>query len=360
MTTSIAERARELTDSRRPFVHATVVRAQEPTSAQAGDDAVILADGSIEGFVGGVCTESSVRAAALNTLRDGNSLLLRVLPESSDAFPETPGALVVVNPCHSGGALEIFLRPVLPRPLIGVAGATPIAGAVAELAGFLDFEVTQEALGFSAPSGGPGAGGTLLPGFSAPSGGPGAGGSTAGYAGAIAVVVAGLGRDEERQIRAALDAGVPFVALVSGRRRGAEVLDGMGLTDQERARVHPHAGIDIGARTPKEIALAVLAQIVQAVRSGGLTPAPPPVRDTPAPRGPGSSAPFGGPGAGNDAAPRGPGSSAPSGGPGAGNDTAVDPVCGMTVVVGPETPHARVDGQDHWFCCTRCLEAFTA
>ena len=313
--TTIADRARELTDSRRPFVHATVVRAQEPTSAQAGDDAVILADGSIEGFVGGVCTESSVRAAALDTLRDGHSLLLRVLPESSETFPETPGAMVVVNPCHSGGAIEIFLRPVLPRPLIGVAGATPIAGAVTELAGFLDFDVTQ-GLGSAAPSGEPGAGG----------------GTAGGYAGATAVVVAGLGRDEERQIRAALDAGVSFVALVSGRRRGAAVLDGMGLTAEERARVHPHAGIDIGARTPKEIALAVLAEIVRAVRSGGLEAAPPP--DAPAP-----AAPV-------------PVTIAPH--------QAIDPVCGMTVVVGPDTPHARVDGQDHWFCCTRCLEAFTA
>jgi xanthine dehydrogenase accessory factor len=155
MTTSTAERARELTAARRPFVHATVVRAQEPTSARAGDDAVILADGSIEGFVGGVCAETSVRAAAMDTLRDGNSMLLRVLPEESAGFPETPGALVVVNPCHSGGAIEIFLRPVLPKPLIAVAGESPISRAVTELAGFLDFEVTGSYDGVTGPSGPP-------------------------------------------------------------------------------------------------------------------------------------------------------------------------------------------------------------
>src|SRR5689334_24568117 len=104
-TMTIAERAAELTLSRLPFVHATVVRAQEPTSARPGDDAVILEDGSIEGFVGGVCAESSVRAAALDALKDGNSMLLRVLPEEAAGFPEAPGALVVVNPCHSGGAI---------------------------------------------------------------------------------------------------------------------------------------------------------------------------------------------------------------------------------------------------------------
>ena len=118
--TDIAERARTLTLQRRPFVHATVVRAQEPTSARAGDAAVILDDGSIEGFVGGQCAESSVRSAALGTLRDGRTLLLRVLPDSSAGFPETPGALVVVNSCHSGGAIEIFLRPVLPAPVVGL------------------------------------------------------------------------------------------------------------------------------------------------------------------------------------------------------------------------------------------------
>ncbi len=113
MTISIADRIVELTDSRVPFVRATVVRAQEPSSAHAGDRAIILADGSIEGFVGGHCAASSVRSAALGTLGSGESLLLRVLPED-EGFPETPGASVVVNPCLSGGALEIYLEPLLP------------------------------------------------------------------------------------------------------------------------------------------------------------------------------------------------------------------------------------------------------
>ena len=113
--TSITARMDELTGNRRPFVHALVVRAQEPTSARAGDAAIILDDGSIEGFVGGQCAESSVRAAALDTLRDGRSLLLRVLPDNTVGFPDSPGALVVVNPCHSGGAVEIFLKPEIGR-----------------------------------------------------------------------------------------------------------------------------------------------------------------------------------------------------------------------------------------------------
>ncbi|WP_433650369.1 XdhC family protein [Micromonospora zamorensis] len=286
--TTIAERARELTDTREPFVHATVVRAQDPTSARPGDAAVIRSDGSIEGFVGGVCAESSVRAAALDTLRDGTSLLLRVLPEGAAPFPDTPGARVVVNPCHSGGAIEVFLRPMLPAPALRVVGSTPISAAVANLAAFLDFDVV----------------------------------AADDCTGCTAVVVAGLGKGEQDAIRAALDAGVGFIALVASGRRGAALLDELGLTDAERARVHSPAGVDIGARTPAEIALSIMAEVVRAIRMDGLAPA--------------------------------------SGAPAARPQQAVDPVCGMTVLVGPETPHARVDGQDFWFCCAGCLASYTA
>jgi xanthine dehydrogenase accessory factor len=286
--TTIADRARELTASREPFVQATVVRAQEPTSARPGDAAVIRADGSIEGFVGGVCAESSVRAAALDALRDGDALLLRVLPDGAAPFPEAPGARVVVNPCHSGGAVEVFLRPMLPAPALRLVGGTPIAAAVATLAAFLDFDVV----------------------------------TSDDHAGCTAVVVAGLGRGEQDAIRAALDAGVGFVALVASHKRGAVVLDELGLTDAERARVHSPAGLDIGARTPQEIALSIMSEVVRAIRVDGLSPS--------------------------------------SGAPAARPQQAVDPVCGMTVLVGPETPHVRIDGQDVWFCCAGCLARFNA
>ncbi|PPA58113.1 XdhC family protein [Micromonospora chalcea] len=286
--TTIARRTQDLTVSRAPFVHATVVRAQDPTSARPGDDAVILPDGTIEGFVGGVCAENSVRAAALDTLRDGKALLLRVLPDGTPAFPETPGARVVVNPCHSGGALEIFLRPVLPVPVLGLVGDTPISAAVATLAAFLDFEVA----------------------------------TSGDYAGATAVVVAGLGKGEQDAIRAALDAGVGHIALVASRKRGAAVLDELALSDAERARVRTPAGLEIGARSPQEIALSIMAEVVRALRVDGLASSPAPPAALP--------------------------------------QQAVDPVCGMTVLIGPETPHVRIDGTDHWFCCPGCLDRHVA
>lgn len=314
-TTSTAERARELTAARRPFVHATVVRAQEPTSARAGDDAVILADGSIEGFVGGVCAETSVRAAAMDTLRNGDSMLLRVLPEDSAGFPELPGALVVVNPCHSGGAIEIFLRPVLPKPLIGVSGTSPIAAAAGALAEFLDFEVTGD------------------------------------YQGASAVVVAGLGRDEEQAIRAALDAGVPMIALVASHTRSMILLDAMGLSGDERDRIRPHAGIAIGARTPKEIALSVLAEIVRELREGSLETAA--VKKVAAHAEAAAFAKAEPEFVAGPTLPVGPATTPIIA------QTAIDPVCGMTVVIGPDTPHGVVDGQDFWFCCPGCLKKHT-
>jgi len=286
--TTIARRTQDLTVSRAPFVHATVVRAQDPTSARPGDAAVILPDGTIEGFVGGVCAENSVRAAALDTLRDGKALLLRVLPDGTPAFPETPGARVVVNPCHSGGALEIFLRPVLPVPVLGLVGDTPISAAVATLAAFLDFEVAM----------------------------------SGDYAGATAVVVASLGKGEQDAIRAALDAGVGHIALVASRKRGAAVLDELALSDAERARVRTPAGLEIGARSPQEIALSIMAEVVRALRVDGLASSPAPPAALP--------------------------------------QQAVDPVCGMTVLIGPDTPHVRIDGTDHWFCCPGCLDRHVA
>jgi xanthine dehydrogenase accessory factor len=286
-------RAAELRSERIPFVHATVVRAQAPTSARPGDDAVVLADGAIEGFVGGQCAHESVRAAALSALEDGEPLLLRVLPAGEAGFPEAEGARVAVNPCLSGGALEIFLEPHLPAPVVAVVGETPIADALAAMAEPLGFAFdSYRSLGGRRPEG------------------------------ASAVIVCSLGRDEPESLRAALDAGVPFVGLVASRRRGEAVLAAAGLSQAERQRVHTPVGLDIGARSAAEIALSIMAQLVQELRRGGLgasgrpgTESPPPVRS-------------------------------------------VDPVCGMTVVVGPSTPHRRVDGADLWFCGAHCRDSY--
>jgi xanthine dehydrogenase accessory factor len=290
-------RMTELVTHRVPFVHVTVVRAQKPTSVHPGDDAIVLADGSIEGFVGGVCAEGSVRTAALDALEAGETMLLRVLPDSDEEFPDTPGARVVTNPCLSGGALEMFLEPQFPDPLLGVVGDTPIARAVREMAGPLGFEV---------------------------------GGN---FEGATAVIVSSHGRGEHEPIRAALKAGVGFIGVVASHRRGSALLAELELTDEERARIRTPVGLRIGASTAAEIALSIMAEVVQAIRIDGLTAADR-TTSVPAPPAP-SQAPV----------------------------TAIDPVCGMTVVIGPDTPHLHLDGLpaiDHWFCCVGCRDTFAA
>ncbi|ETW24670.1 carbon monoxide dehydrogenase F protein [Mycobacterium gastri 'Wayne'] len=283
---TISERAQQLLAARTPFVHATVVRAQPPASAYPGDEAILLADGTIEGFVGGQCAQNSVRKAALGALQAGESVLLRVLPDGDVHFPEAPGACVVVNPCLSGGALEIFLTPQLPAPLIRVYGTTPIADALIQLCGVLGYDARRDTERGDA---------TALP---------------------TAVVIASHGGPEAETIRAALDNGVGYIGLVASKVRGASILSSLDLSEAERARIHTPVGLPIGAKTPAEIAVSIAAELIAALRKGNL------------------SAPA--------TAPR----------------QAVDPVCGMTVTVGPTTEHLRREGSDYWFCGSGCRAAF--
>jgi xanthine dehydrogenase accessory factor len=224
-----------------PFVQATVVRAGKPASVRAGATALVLGDGTIEGFVGGHCAEPSVRLHALHALETGDALLLRIEPGTGDEAA-VDGAITVHNPCISGGALEIFLEPHLPKARVHVVGDTPIAIALTELGGSLGYDVVATATGDIDPS-----------------------------IDDAAVVDASHGRDEEPALSAALDAGVPYVGLVASRKRGAAVLASLTVSDDDRARVHTPAGLDIGARTPHEIALSILAEIV-AERSAPVAP----------------------------------------------------------------------------------------
>lgn len=238
-----AARVGELVAQRRRFVRATVVRAQCPTSARPGDSAIVLPDGTIEGFVGGQCAEESVRATALGTLDSGESTLLRILPSDADTFPESPGAVTVVNACLSGGAIEVFLEPKLPAAKLAIVGATPIAEALMALGAQLGF--ATESVSGPGPSSG-------------------------AIDDATAVLIASHGRAEEDSIRAALDAGVGFIGLVASVVRGRAVIESLELSDAERRVVHSPVGVDIGARTAEEIALSILASVVRAVRVDGL------------------------------------------------------------------------------------------
>ena len=270
------------------YVEATVVRCVPPSSARPGDRALVLGDGTIDGFVGGSCADATVRLQALRALETGEAVLLRILPGAEDGPADEPGAVVVANPCLSGGALELFLEPHLPPERVAVAGDSPVALAV----------VAQAApLGFAARPG------------------------ARAEPGDFAAVVASLGHDDEGAVREALAAGCEYVGLVASRKRGAAVLEALraeGVAEADLARVRTPAGVEIGARTHAEIALAIVAELVAVRRARAGAPGPaaaPPLRE------------------------------------------AVDPVCGMTVAVGPDTP-TTPDG--HAFCCDGCRATWLA
>jgi xanthine dehydrogenase accessory factor len=289
MKPELTRRADALAAERVPFVLATVVRAQHPTSVRPGDSGIVLGDGTIEGFVGGACAESSVRLQALRVLETGEALLLRIVPEGDEAA-DAEGAMVVRNPCLSGGALEIFLEPRLPSPRIAVVGETPIGFALAAIGERLGYDVALSA------------------------------GAPEDTAGDVALVVASHGREEEDALASALAAGVPYVGLVASRRRGAAVLEALrsrGVPGDRLARLRTPAGLDIGATTAEEIALSILAEVIESRREHISPPEPVSV-------------------------------------------SAADPVCGMTVPVSDVTAHLEHDGRTVYFCGEGCRNAFEA
>jgi xanthine dehydrogenase accessory factor len=300
------------------FVEATVVRAQSPTSVRAGDAAVVRPDGTIEGFVGGACAEASVRLYALRALETGEPLLLRILPGAVDDQPEPDeGAVTVTNPCLSGGALEIFLRPRLPAPRIRIAGETPIGSAVADLAGRVGYATELGAAEDSHPR-----------------------------ADDAAVVVASHGHDEERVLTAALREGVPYVGLVASETRGDAVTESLDAPEEMRARIHTPAGLEIGADSPEEIALAILAEIVALRRSEAAAAANPAAA--------GQSAMVAA--SGSEAAPAG----GPKAAAVAPTKIAIDPICGMGVAVSPASIQLERDGERYYFCSEGCRDSFAA
>jgi xanthine dehydrogenase accessory factor len=294
----LAVHVQSLLAERRPFVLATIVRARRPTSVRPGNAAVVLADGTMEGFVGGVCAESSVRLHALRAMETGDPLLLRLVPEDGDAegADAIEGAVVERNPCLSGGALEIFLEPHLPAARVVVVGGSPIAEALARLGTASGYDVVRASA----------RGGVEV-------------------AGAAAVIVASHGNGEEAVIAEALRAGVVYVALVASPRRGAAVRAELEVAVELATQLHTPAGLDIGARTPAEIAISILAEMVQSHHAD------------PVPRRAEASAP------------------AP-----AVVAVATDPMCGMQVALTDDAPRLEVGGDLVYFCCDGCRDRYAA
>lgn len=290
----VLEEMGELTRRGEAFALATVVWRQGPSSSQPGSRAIITAAGELHGWIGGACAEPVVIREAQQVIADGTArLLLLGTPEQfGGGVPD--GMTVVPISCQSEGALEVYIEPVLPAPHLVIAGDSPMARTLASLARALGWR-TDLIRG---------------PDF------------TAGAAdGRSMVVVATQGHGDEEVLEAAVAARPAYLGLVGSRRRGATVLGYLadrGVPQDQLDRVRVPAGLDLGPTTHQEIAVAILAELVQLRASGALAG----VR---------------------------------SGVPAA--EPATDPVCGMTVAAASSRP-VRYEGTDYYFCCAGCRQAF--
>ncbi len=301
---------------------------QRPTSARPGARGIVHPDGTIEGWVGGSCAQPIVVREALRALADGQPRLLRLSRTPPSDSRRGDGIIELVMTCHSGGTLEIYVEPQLPAPALWVTGTTPIAGALATLGSGLGFAVTVVD---------PVADPEMLPStvrVIREADLAGLDGTRQAY-----VVVASQGQWDEEALEAALARDVAYVGLVASPTRAAAVrayLGENGVPPERLAALRAPAGIDLGAETAEEIALSILAEIVQ-VRRGraGFVAAPGPA--TLAAGEPASTLPP----------------------PPVTDDIVLlDPVCGMTVEAEFVRHIAEHDGTVYAFCSVGCRSRF--
>jgi xanthine dehydrogenase accessory factor len=324
----VLEQAGELARRGEPFALATVVWRQGPSSSQLGARAIITGGGELHGWIGGACAEPAVIRAAQEVMTEGTPRLLLLGTPDQFGAAVPPGITVVPISCQSEGALEIYIEPVVPAPHLVIVGGSPMAHTLAGLA---------RALGWRA---------TLIAGQD----------FTAADADERSIViVATQGHGDEEAVEQAVAARPAYLGLVGSRRRGAAVLGYLadrGLPGDQLDRVHVPAGLDLGRTTHQEIAVAILAELVQLRASGAL-------KGVGAERGGGESR--------AGAVPAGPadvtaGTAAPTimgSTEAAGNPAEVtDPVCGMTVPATPVSRPLTHDGVTYYFCGTGCRRAF--
>jgi len=291
-------------------VLATVVGCDPPTSARPGDKAVITADGRLRGWIGGSCSEPLVRREALKALAEGTPRLVRIVPETASSESRHPGELTMATSCPSGGTLEIFVEPRLPKPLLVVFGDSPAAHTLVALGSLTGFRTCAVHPGtrsedFSSAD-------MVLSVLDLSAAAPGADGW---------VIVATMGHYDEDALEAALAYPDLDVGLVASSRRAAAVLDALrrrGLPDSALARVRTPAG-GTHAASQEEIALAALAEVVALRRSRR---------------------------------PQAPETAAPDG------LFATDPVCGMAVEVAAARHRLDGAGGTLYFCSEGCLERY--
>lgn len=329
----------------RPFARVTVVRREPPVSANVGDSALVTPDGEVTGWVGGAaCAQSIAVQEATAAIEDGEHRLVGLAPEPDDV--DRPGLAAYPMTCHSGGTLELFVEPVVPTSRLLVVGASPVARSLARVAGEAGFAVT--AVGQDAETTVDGAEETLAAADTEA--------VVAAAEGVTAVVAASMGAYDVLGVEAGLRAGADYVGLVASDARrddvAATVADRLSVDpDDVVGAVTTPAGVDVGAKTPGEMAVSLAAELV-AVRRGAdaaaVEVADPSAVTVDREQG------YAGDGGGGD-----------TDGDDGGADTeadkkraAVDPVCGMDVVVGQAAASVEHGGERYHFCGQGCADAF--
>jgi xanthine dehydrogenase accessory factor len=320
----VLEKVQEFRSTGQPFAIATVVWVERPTSAKPGAKAIITEAGELFGWVGGSCVEPTVRREARKALEDGQSRLVRVCPPEKRGTLPQEGVSEVTMTCVSGGTLEIFVEPYLAQPQLVVIGHQAIAQALTSLGKDLGYAVTVLGVEIS-PERFPQAD-RLIPSLD--------------YAqlqlkSNACVVVASHNNYDEEALAAALQMDVAYIALVASKTRAQVVLDYLrasGVPEERLQKVKYPAGLDIGATTPEEIALSVLAEIVQWRRRGSANAA----IET---------------GMFHETQPEA--ALHPE-------MEATDPVCGMTVEIATAQFKTDYNGQTYYFCARGCQRSFEA
>jgi xanthine dehydrogenase accessory factor len=295
MLEEFLNRATELRAQERPFVLAIVIRSVAPASGKAGDKAIVQPDGSLWGWIGGGCVRSLVVKEALVALRERKPKLVSILP--AEQAVEESDIVYHRMTCHSGGSIELYLEPVLPRPHLIIFGHSAVARALSHLAGETGYRVT--AVGSSQ--------------------------AAAEIAtGQDFAVVATQGEDDEGALVGAVRANPRWVAFVASPRKFAAVklhLAELGLTDAEINRIKAPAGLDLGAISPEEIAITILAELIQVRQRTELAEPITVAANSPAVE-------------------------------------LLDPVCGMNV--NPKEARCRSEfaGREYYFCCSGCKQQF--
>ena len=285
-----------------PFALATVVRCERPTSAKPGAKALIRPDGSVAGWVGGACAEPVVAREALAALRDGHPRLVVLVGDGGRDPARTEGIVHYPMTCHSGGTLEIYVEPFLPKALLLLVGHGPVIETLATLARSASYEVA------TLP------GETLAAGLRGLALGPDS-----------SVVVATHGELDEDALTQVLATPVGYISLVASRKRAASILETLhrrGVPREHLGRLKAPAGLDIGAVTPEEIAVSILAEIIHVRHSRKTDHVEAAAVEPPA------------------------------------SAETRDPICGMMVETATARYRSDWAGRSVYFCCLRCKEQF--